>query len=472
MSLINQMLRDLETRKAPAVFDSGGEVLLTGGEPRLRRGRQWLLTGGLLLIMLVWLGLGMWRSRTVSGGEQVASVESVADALKRPEIAANSVAVATQAPPVSQRSETTDPPRPVSALPPLPPGDVVQRAGEMTTPEGNLLDIRFLERVDSARLVLEFSQLPGYRLLPEKAVGKSFELIVPAASRDPKLVIPRLNGGLLTAAGLRNDGPDLHLQLALARAARLKIMNLPADSFHGERLLLDFTPIPAPRVSAMGNKETSIETSALRSPPAKAVPVRNGAGKTMASVQVRASRAYAAALRSLDGGEDLVAERHLRNALEFRPDLLEARLSLVQLLLHRQQADAAVSLLRSGLRLQPQSAVLRQTLARILFDRRQLDQALALLNAPPLPAVAEAPEYHALLAALLREAGRSDAAVEEYARLLVVRPREPLWWLGLAIAFEQSGKTDPARNAYHNALELPGLSPDLTKYIRTRLQAL
>lgn len=193
---------------------------------------------------------------------------------------------------------------------------------------------------------------------------------------------------------------------------------------------------------------------------------------TLLSAEEQALRAYRSGLDKLAGNQIGAAEIDFVAALRLNPLLLPARLQQVALLLKTQRRADAEDLLRSGLQLHPQHPQLRKALARLLFDQGQLAEAINTLEAQPLPKMGEDLEYHALLAALWQEAGRYKEAADRYEHLLQARPREALWWLGLAVAREQSGDLAAARIAYRQTLEMSGLRPDLIEFVQNRLQLL
>jgi MSHA biogenesis protein MshN len=183
-------------------------------------------------------------------------------------------------------------------------------------------------------------------------------------------------------------------------------------------------------------------------------------------------KAYRAGLKQLQGGHWVAAEAGFKQALSLNPELLDARLKLIRLYQQQAEFEQAEKLLREGLSLVPGDFVLRKILARQLFNDQRLGEAIELLEIQPQPGIGKDLEYHALLAALLQEAGRFDDARLLYSKLVQIRPQAALWWMGLAISLDQTDHPSSARDAYQRALVLPGLRPDLQDYIHNRLQVL
>ncbi len=126
-------------------------------------------------------------------------------------------------------------------------------------------------------------------------------------------------------------------------------------------------------------------------------------------------------------------------------------------------------MLLEGLRLQPGNSRLNNLYARVLAERGEPRDALAVLSnlSPPL---AEDPDYHAFRAALLHKTGQYSKAAELYRRLLVVRPKAGVWWMGLAIALESSGDTEQALQAYRKAAGQVDMTVTLNRFVKDRIQ--
>ena len=186
----------------------------------------------------------------------------------------------------------------------------------------------------------------------------------------------------------------------------------------------------------------------------------------------QAAHIYQTALQALHAGEIKAAEKALQQALLLNPQLLDARIKLIGLLQKDRRDGLVEDQLQQGLKLHPNSYELRKSYARHLLQAGRVAAAVQALRVTPLPDVAKDHEYHALLGALLQEAGDYPAAVATYRQLLEYSSAEPLWWIGLAISLDQSGAAVKAKQAYQQALDLPGLQVDLQNYAHNRLQAL
>lgn len=88
------------------------------------------------------------------------------------------------------------------------------------------------------------------------------------------------------------------------------------------------------------------------------------------------------------------------------------------------------------------------------------------------PPVELEPRYHALLAALLQRAGNHKVAANTYTALVGVKPEQGLWWAGLGISLEELRRPGAALGAYRHAAQDPRLSSDMARFVSERIGAL
>ena len=461
MSLINEMLCDLEKRrkrekcglpynKIPVVTD------------RMASSKLLFLAGGVLLLAgIVWIGV-----KTIPGMSPEKPV--VITFPIQPRVAPAAV--------VEKESITTViPPDVVKTLLQGATLPEVNALDQNTTPvaveklAAELLHLKVVETTDSARLSITFAQLPEYRLLQNS--GEVAQLIVSfsQAQIGEDFEVPLLTGTLLKRVSLVPQKETLQLLVDLDQHAQVQSLQLVEDSDQEYRFLIEIVtaasvveapqkPMPVPDPQPVLVAETNNTTAAKVSK-----------NKNHLS---RDQQAYRSGLVQLKQGSLVTAEASFNQALIINPKLQDARLQVVGLLQQQRKFAQAEEFLQQGLSLAPGNPDLRKVYARLLLNDRRQNEAIDLLKTKPVPGVVQDLEYHALLAALLQESGQFKAASSTYGQLLQVRPQEALWWMGMAISLEQSGNSDPARNAYQKAVSLPGLSLDLVNYIHGRLQAL
>ena len=487
MSLINQMLRDLEQRRVKSghqlLVETDAKVVRTAPESR----RLVIFSGiGVLLAGMIWVCLALFpaagplpvparnfsatpdSTTTQNGGQALTtqvvpapqeegrgpqSLGSSAEetSLPRVEAASESPAVATL--PVAATPPESRPSSPLGFVP-------------VTT----LLDLGLLEIPGSVRMVLEFGQLPDYRVERDGQAGDQIRVIFSGAGLRNDLPLPATQGGVVKSVQLVSEPPNLLLILALQEPVQLHQLQLAGDAFHGQRLVFELRPLtPNPLVQPAAPK-VILSQPALPEPEA-ARSIINKTTSTL-SAEEQAQRAYLSGLEKLARHDANAAELNFAEALRQYPPLLDARLQQVALLARSQRQPEAESLLQIGLELHPNHPELRKAYARLLLAGGELSRAIGILAADQLPDPAEDLEYHALLAALWQEGGQYAEAAARYQLLLQVRPQEGLWWLGLAVSQEQTGQLEAARKAYRQVLASPELRPDLAEFVRSRLKAL
>ncbi|RFF32698.1 tetratricopeptide repeat protein [Wenzhouxiangella sediminis] len=177
----------------------------------------------------------------------------------------------------------------------------------------------------------------------------------------------------------------------------------------------------------------------------------------------------ATAKRMLSRGQYQRAESRLRQLTEDRPELTEPYELLAGALMRRGRHDSAMRVLDDGLGRASEPAPLAALLGRQLLERGEIARARDILR-HHAPAMAEAPEYHLLLAATHRQAGDHAAAAEHYRALTGILPRSGAAWIGLGASLESLEHPAEAAKAYNRALE--GDDDRAARFARQRLAAL
>ncbi len=119
----------------------------------------------------------------------------------------------------------------------------------------------------------------------------------------------------------------------------------------------------------------------------------------------------------------------------------------------------------------PRDSELRLLLARARLQAGDIRGAIATLE-QHAPALAQAPTYHALLAASYQQAGQWRESAELYRRMVALRPSQSTWQLGLARALERLGQPAEALQHYHMALRGLGLDEGARRLAGARVAAL
>ncbi len=437
MSLINQMLKDLEGRNTQSVQP---ETVLTGlqstdDKEKPQKKRNYLFLLGVAAFMGVWT----WNiAHYYRAHHPIARV-----AQKQPQvIPANPASLST--PVLAAKLAAPTPLR--KAAPEMPAlgaltGISMQAHGKMTYLRF-LLSRDIFYRVNSDPLEHSITlTLDNTRLsvnLPPLDFSNS-------ALRD------------LQISSETKDG--LKIVLLLKPEAKLSNLELNKESNLPE-LQADFL-LETP---GLGDREVLSAGKAV----ASASEPAPGSLKKVA-VALSTDEQYQNAVNLAEAGETDKAIQRLAILVDKFPGYGVARETLISLLIqsgHQQQAQA---FLEAGLRLQPYYPGFIEIKARFLVDEGKVYQALHLLKKAP-PALATNPEYYAFLAALYQRLGQLPAAENLYQQLTALHPDKGVWWLGLGVTEEGLGKTAQAMEAYSRADRSPDLDPELRGYVGNRLR--
>jgi tetratricopeptide (TPR) repeat protein len=167
--------------------------------------------------------------------------------------------------------------------------------------------------------------------------------------------------------------------------------------------------------------------------------------------------------------KDLEAYRELYAFIGQHDEDMESRTVLASYLLNENRmAEVGDVLLNAPLHKSPK---LRQIKARWYVQQGKHNLALYTLSAD-LPAVENYPEYYVLLAAYYQRYGTAKEAKASYSVLVDYDETVADWWAGLGLASDRNNEKAKALYAYQQALELPGLSPELLNFVKPRLNQL
>ena len=187
--------------------------------------------------------------------------------------------------------------------------------------------------------------------------------------------------------------------------------------------------------------------------------------------QQHAEQVFRKAVKSLAQGKSVQAQAELDQAIQLSPRHVRARETKAAALMNQGRMSEASASLKEGLLLNPQASPLAKLYARILVEQGGVVEAIQVLERTQ-PTITVDPEYHALLAALYQQAGQHVQAVSVYQRIVSARPAVAQWWLGLAVSLESLQESAQALNAYQQAWRLGGLSKTVRQYIAQRIESL
>jgi MSHA biogenesis protein MshN len=189
------------------------------------------------------------------------------------------------------------------------------------------------------------------------------------------------------------------------------------------------------------------------------------------TAQQQAESEFAKATVLLHQGKLQEAREGFEAALRHDPALLGARQALFGLLVEGGDQVAAERVLREGLRLSPGQTGFIMALARLQVDRGNNQAAIDTLQKGITYSQGNA-DYHAFLAALLQRQQRHEEAIAQYRAALGLRPQSGVWLMGLGMSLQSLNRNTEARDAYRSAKASGTLKPDLQAFVDQRLQQL
>ncbi|HBL30656.1 MAG TPA: hypothetical protein DD490_27790 [Acidobacteria bacterium] len=156
--------------------------------------------------------------------------------------------------------------------------------------------------------------------------------------------------------------------------------------------------------------------------------------------------------RAYNAGRLAEAAEEFRQALQARPESVEARINLAATLVGEGKADEAITRLREAVALDPANATARFNLGLLLAATGPASEAIEHLAA----AVAARPrdgEAHRELARLLRGASRYEEALREYEKAVENAPADEAARLGRAETLVRTGRYSQARDLLEEDLK-------------------
>lgn len=190
---------------------------------------------------------------------------------------------------------------------------------------------------------------------------------------------------------------------------------------------------------------------------------KGGAGREMAEAE------YRKGMQVVKRGEAAAALSLFQRAIEFDPTHARARQALLSVLVSGKQWAEARQVAEQGLALDPSQSGWAVILARLQFEQGDAAAATATLERHAAYARNDA-DFQGLFAYLLQKQQRPAEAAERFKAALSLRPNEGRWWFGLGVALEGAGRGVDARDAYHRAHELGGLSPEMASIVEQKLK--
>lgn len=456
MSLVNDMLRDLEARRAtPAEreqLDGIHAVNETGAARRERYGR---VRHGLLIvsaIVLVAIALFVLSKRLATPAEpEVIAPAPIEEVIPQAPAATRLLEVLPQND--SKRFTLQlllD--RPVS----------YQRTDSSGSVSFQLQDVQFAGAPRTGRI---------------ETNGQSLSWSVEAQGEGVQVLLIGMGDRMNVADRLESAGERTQLWLDVSLANTEAEVEQPVASLPvAEQAETDEEALPdwVTREAAPAEPESASQPAAEQqaAPRPAAVTERPAAvGPSSVSIGAHQPDALAEARQALAQGEHQRAISQLQTLHQAQPNNPEVSRWLARAYLAAGDTAALLAWLPAQLEARPFDAELRELLARGQLQGGDMAAAIATLqqNAPELQRNVA---YHALLAALYQQVGDWTASAATYRRLIAVRPTQGAWQLGLAIALEQLDQSPLAARHYRLAVRGQGLDGSARQFAAERADSL
>lgn len=441
MSLVNDMLRDLESRRAaPAERQQLGSIHAVdegGAARRQRRQRlgRWALAVAVLAVVAVVLALFWGR---------------IFPAAETPEEPAQ-VALASAAPAAEAPAAT----RLLEVLP--------QNDGRRFVLQLLLERAISYQRTDASGSVsfrLSDVQLPGEaRSGRIEKDGQSLSWRVETQGDTVQVLLIGFGDALSVSDRLESAGDrwqlwlEVPLEQSPALAEPVAVLPFAEAAEPDDAQLPDWVTreaAPAEPVRAPEPEPAHAAPAAKPEQPVRTAPRQLSIGSHQPDSLSQARRA-------LENGDHLQAIRQLQALHQAQPNDPQVSLWLARAYLAAGDTAALLAWLPAQVQARPFDAQLRELLARGQLQAGDLSAAVTTLR-ERAPELAGNLGYHALLAALYQQVEDWQASADSYRQLVARQPAQSAWQLGLAIALEQLDQ--PAQAARHYRLALAGQGLD------------
>lgn len=183
-----------------------------------------------------------------------------------------------------------------------------------------------------------------------------------------------------------------------------------------------------------------------------------------------AQQLLAKAIKQFESGLFAQAKQNLEKAQALQPSLHQARARLAALHYGERNPSMALAILKQGLQLFPEQTSYLVMQSRIWSELGYQQQALASIEAHS-PAEPNAEFYH-FRADLAQQQNNWALALQDWLELSVLQPNNAKYVLGIAISSDQLGRNTAALEAYLTAIRSGQLNRVSLQYARQRAQYL
>jgi len=226
--------------------------------------------------------------------------------------------------------------------------------------------------------------------------------------------------------------------------------------------------VPAPAEENVTPARESARPNTVNLSEAPAEDVKSGA---QLSPEERDVLAVQEALRLIASNNSTAAYAVLEKQVIDNRYAHQSRETYAKLLLNEGNLLGAMQLVDSGLSLSANHAGFKKIKARLLIAQGKLNEAVALLITRA-PEVSKDLEYHDILATAQLASRDYEGALLSYTGLVQQDQGQGKWWYGFAASQDQLGNSNAARQGYSQAVRMPNLSANLRRRSQERLALL
>lgn len=448
MSLVNDMLKDLEQRRVKPSSELSAQLQWLTGRGKIKKTRWSIWAGCLLLVIALAVVATLYRPE--NGLAQAQAILN--NTASNTHVAANDGADSTASSVTSLH---------VQAKPKL-----------------ELINIQKVN--DEIKLLLQLDRVPGYQ------VSNGADTLV-VRLNNVQAHLPRQVGDLLTpvsAIHVHRSGDDLLVNIALTEAVQSRV-SLKVQPLIQLEIFVSVANKTASlkdqsEAKKLAKSKMNTQPASMMNPVAnKAPPAAKLATQTSSSLKKRLPptlqqqdrRAAKEARNRLQLRQPQAAEQILMALLKKYPDAPESNQLLLVMMLDQQRLDQVEQRLQLLANKKPLSLALVQLQARLFLLQAKPDESVQLLRSRQ-PIMQVNPEYYELLALAAQRDKQYELSGNVYKGLLNIDAGQGDWWVGLAIAEELQGQKADARQHYRQAIQASRTSDALRQYARQRYQAL
>lgn len=497
MSLINNMLAGLEDRQA--YMSEGKDLVLDGLTPvnddNFHHIKQRRFIGSLFVILLlssgiflssyiykIYPGNNLHNDTTVDAGSIVEETQPAHPDNDLTRVQKNQLAAAeTDSPPREQVAAVNsvalkmDYGISAAGITTKPPAEqAVETAVNKTVEQGVVpaadpaITAFNIGRIDGRDVAVnlelnEMSDFHVYELKNPYRVAVEFEKFLSLPEEIPR----SFDNGLISKIRGHHIYHNKRTMIVFDLTGRAVVKDSDMkETGAGYELAVHISPV------STGNESRSEENTPDTAAPAASVEnqvTKPAKGKlSVKKNNVSPDQLLARGLSDYQKGKIQAGLEKISQVLEVEPKHVQARSTLVNLLIEQNDIPLAINVLDGGINLYPEKYNWRELRAKLLVKLNKNDEAIETLSKSGPNPVSD-PEYYAFLAALLQQQGRNDEAVGYYQKVVAARGDNGIWWMGLGISLERTGKTDQAEDAYRKAVRDSSLAPDIRDFIKNRI---